>query len=403
MIDKEGQVVSTGCLETLKSYMLAAEQGCAEAQYSLGKIYLEGSLVPSDPKRAYKWFMLSAKQGYADVQYELGRFLYNLGQLSDEEKKDSTQVYHDSLKWLYLAVEQGHSKAQFALGVMHEEGLGTPKDIKKAVILYNLSAAQENAEAQYHLGHIYHYGADCIKEDNFYAYMWFNLAASNGHKNGVRMRGRAKNDITPEQIAKAQKTLRESIKKPPNGFDPLDFIGCNDGVKKRDLDKGVKALNKRDYLTAFHEFQPRAERGEAKALCCLGSMYKRGLGVSKNYPEALRLFDLAAQQGHAGAMTNLAEMYYKERGVPKNFKKSAELFGLASKQGYKDAQFYLGIMYANGEGVPEDYVIAHVLFDVSVFNGYKKGAELRDDIAENMTPEQIEEAQTLAKNIKGAR
>ena len=399
VIYEEGQVIPENCLEVLKLHRLAAEQGSAEAQCSLGKFYLDGRLIPADPMRAHKWLLLSAEQGYADGQYELGLLIHRSGQLTEEDKKDPTQAYQISLQWLNLAIQAGHSKAQFALGKMYEKGKGPPKDIKKAIELYKLSALQKNADAQHSLGNIYHYGAEYIKKDNFNAYIWFNLSASNCHKHGIRMRNRAENEISPEQIAKAQKTVRKNIKKPPNGFDPLDFIVRGDGIKKRDLDKGMKAFKKRDYSTAFHEWQPRAERGEAKALAWLGSMYKRGLGVSKNYSEALKLFSLAVEQGHADGQAKLAEMYCKGLGVTIDFKKAAELFSLASKQGHPKAQANLGIMYVKGEGVPQDYVIAYVFSDVSISNGYKKGAELRDDIAENMTHEQIAEAQELSASL----
>ena len=132
VIYEEGQVIPENCLEVLKLHRLAAEQGSAEAQCSLGKFYLDGRLIPADPMRAHKWLLLSAEQGYADGQYELGLLIHRSGQLTEEDKKDPTQAYQISLQWLNLAIQAGHSKAQFALGKMYEKGKGPPKDIKKA-------------------------------------------------------------------------------------------------------------------------------------------------------------------------------------------------------------------------------------------------------------------------------
>ena len=74
--------------------------------------------------------------------------------------------------------------------------------------------------------------------------------------------------------------------------------------------------------------------------------------------------------------------------------------------GYIDAQYNLGIMYDNGKGVLQDYVYAHMWANISASNGEKNGAEVRDIIAKDMTPSQIEKAQDLAresvaKNYKG--
>jgi len=53
---------------------IKAEQGDAEAQYSLGKIY--GSWItdeaPPDEQEAFKWYQLSADQGHVLAQYRLG-------------------------------------------------------------------------------------------------------------------------------------------------------------------------------------------------------------------------------------------------------------------------------------------------------------------------------------------
>ena len=47
----------------MKWYTLAAEQGIATAQTSLGFMYGLGQGVPQDYKTAMKWFTLAAEQG----------------------------------------------------------------------------------------------------------------------------------------------------------------------------------------------------------------------------------------------------------------------------------------------------------------------------------------------------
>jgi TPR repeat protein len=46
-------------------YRLAAEQGYARAQYSLGRMYESGQGVPEDYVEAVRWYRLAAEQGYA--------------------------------------------------------------------------------------------------------------------------------------------------------------------------------------------------------------------------------------------------------------------------------------------------------------------------------------------------
>ena len=63
----------------MKWFRLAAEQGLAEAQSSLGLSYNLGRGVPQDFKEAVKWFRLVAEQGLADAQKNLG-WMYANGQ-----------------------------------------------------------------------------------------------------------------------------------------------------------------------------------------------------------------------------------------------------------------------------------------------------------------------------------
>ena len=48
-----------------------AEQGDAEAQYSLGWRYDEGEGVPEDKAEAVKWYRLAAEQGNDDAKFSL--------------------------------------------------------------------------------------------------------------------------------------------------------------------------------------------------------------------------------------------------------------------------------------------------------------------------------------------
>lgn len=58
-------------------YRKAAEQGHAEAQYSLGHCYYTGRGVGHDKKRAVKWYQKAAEQGHEDAQFALGRHFFH--------------------------------------------------------------------------------------------------------------------------------------------------------------------------------------------------------------------------------------------------------------------------------------------------------------------------------------
>jgi hypothetical protein len=144
-------------------------------------------------------------------------------------------------------------------------------------------------------------------------------------------------------------------------------------------------------------WRARAEQGDARAQFNLGLMYDTGEGVPQDDAEAVRWYRRAADQGHADAQFNLGFMYINGRGVPQDDAKAFRWYRLAADQGDATAQYNLGLMYANGQGVPQDYVAAHMWLNLAAAQGNANASESRDIVANRMTPEQIAEAQRLAR------
>ncbi len=55
-------------------------------------------------------------------------------------------------------------------------------------------------------------------------------------------------------------------------------------------------------------------------------------------------------------------------------------------------------MYYKGEGVPRDDVLAYMWFNLAAASGSNSGQENREIVAERMTPDQIAEAQRMARD-----
>ena len=107
-----------------------------------------------------------------------------------------------------------------------------------------------------------------------------------------------------------------------------------------------------------------------------------------------------ASQGNVLAQYNLGVMYASGLGVPQDDFQAVKWFRLATNQGLVDTQFYLGAAYDNGEGVPQDYAQAHMWFNLAAAQGDAGGKKNRDLAAGMMTPQQIAQAQELARNWK---
>ena len=119
----------------------------------------------------------------------------------------------------------------------------------------------------------------------------------------------------------------------------------------------VDAYKRGDYATALREWRPLAEQGDPSAQFRLGSLYENGDGVSRDFAKARQWYEKAAAQGEA------------------------------------KAQLYLGLLSAFGQGGPLDLVQAHMWYSLAAGNGNAHAPGYRDDLARQMTPAQIAEAQ----------
>lgn len=245
-----------------------AKRGIELAQFLMGKGLLEEA--PDNErslKEAYVWLTLSANSGYKQsekLQNSAKKLLRNKGLLEESKqlaracqtsnyricsdlllssyrviwqttgklRKDAEagisiamllyadknfhgigvlQDYKEAAKWYLLAAQTDEPDAQLMLGLMHKEGLGVEQNFREAFRWIRMGAEQQNKHsAQNDVGFMYAKGQGTIK-DSVMAHVWFNIAASNGSSTGMKNRDIIAENMTPSQIAEAQKLARECI------------------------------------------------------------------------------------------------------------------------------------------------------------------------------------------------
>lgn len=116
-----------------------------------------------------------------------------------------------------------------------------------------------------------------------------------------------------------------------------------------------------------------------------------------DYQTAFPIFERFAEQGNVAAQISLGDMYYQGKGVVQDYTQAVKWYRRAAEQGVAAAQLQLGVMYRKGQGVPRDFVRAHMWFNLAAAHGYDFAIRGRDRIAEELTREQIAEAQRLAR------
>jgi TPR repeat protein len=130
------------------------------------------------------------------------------GVLEDCEAAYSRQEYAEALPLCRPLAEQGNAKVQTNLGVMYEYGQGAAQDYAEAVKWYRKAADQGFTPAQYNLGLMYAQGLG-VAQDKSFAHMWLSLAAAQGLLEAGGARDKLAANMTPDQIAKAQRLARE--------------------------------------------------------------------------------------------------------------------------------------------------------------------------------------------------
>jgi len=206
-------------------YKKAAEQGDMESQYQLATMYDTGKGIPQNFTEALFWYdkateqehptaklnsdkirndiavlQISAEQGKAEDQFTLGKMYTNGNGVPHDDKL--------AAEWYKKAAEQGHAGAQCSFGFSYAEGKGVPKDYNEAIAWYRKAAEKGEAEAQYKLGNMYHTGRG-VPQSGIDAYAWLSLAASQGYDIAVKNKSFARSLLTPEQQTQAQALAAE--------------------------------------------------------------------------------------------------------------------------------------------------------------------------------------------------
>ena len=165
----------------------------AEAAEAFSKSDEEGNATANDLRRL-------ADAGNADAQNRLG-LLYHDGQ-------GVPVSYQRAKHWFRKAAEQGHAGAQVNLGTLYFLGDGFDQSDQAALFWFQQAAKQEDALAFAKLGRMYEKGRG-VAQDFIQAHMWYNLSAAHGEIRAAEIRDTLAKQMTPAQIAEAQRLARE--------------------------------------------------------------------------------------------------------------------------------------------------------------------------------------------------
>lgn len=233
-----------------------------------------------------------------------------------------------------------------------------PTEAERKTFEQTKAAAEKgDAEAQLHLGSLYATG-NGVARDLVKAAKWHRKAAEQG-------------------LARAELRL---------GWD----YASGAGVK----------VNKEE---AVKWFRRAADQKLVEAELYLGMCYSNGDGVRENAVEAAKWYRKAAEQGMPQGEYELGRCYLEGAGVAKDITEGIKWIRQAAQEGWAPAQNKLGECYVKGVGVTKDNVQAYKWFNLAAGQSDDDAPDIRVSMAkveQSMTPEQVAEAQRLAREFK---
>ncbi len=330
-----------GSSEAMTWLRRAAEQGLAEAQFELGRKFLDGVGVEKRVDDGIKWLKLSAKQNFKSAIDLLQTRFPNQIVLTKEEADQARSSFNKGL---------GH--------LLGQEGL--EKDPDKAVQYFLEAAEIGSVDAQWNLGLLYNEGIG-VERSGEEAKYWFEKAAKAGHARAqfnlsiMYMTG----DGAEEDIDKAADYMKLSADAGfvDAAFGLAELYSVGRGVTKN-LDEAVRW------------FKVAAEAGHPRAQSNLGTFYVEGQGVEANEQEAFNWFKKAADLGEPYGLYNLGYLYETGSQVEQNHVEAYKCYSLAAETLMKLSTDF---------GLPLDPL-------------FYKASQLRDQLAERLSARELKEA-----------
>lgn len=248
-----------------------------------------------------------------------------------------------SISELTRAAETGNADAQFKLGVVYHFGKGAEKNYDKALHWYRKAARQGHGAAANNLGNMYNKGLGVIR-DRKEAVHWFRKAARQGHRAGqynlgqMYQRGLGVQRDREEAIYWYRKSSAQGFKLAEKQLKRLETGNV--------ASKGLSPSN-------VERLRQQAKAGDPKSQHQLGMLYFKGkLGI-RDFEQAAYWWQKAADQGFAASQGGLGALYLSGKGVKKDGKLGIEWMKKAAQQGDPGAQNNLAqILAANGKLEP---------------------------------------------------
>lgn len=349
----------------------AAAQDHAEACNLLGLCYFKGECgVNKDFGKALEYYQKAVDLGYLDVPY------YNIGRVYQVGDNQIPQDYKKSFSYFQLSAKYKNPLAYIRMADYYRDGTGVKKDLKVALVNYELAAQAGNQNGLYNAAVFYFNGwgtnknyekaakyfCSCLEmeEDRYdyaYRYDYYEARKCLGiieYENAKALSEKAK---TKEDLENVYEAYSKAV----------DY-----GNIEAEFHKGYMAYHgigtMKSFYTAYWSFYESTINILSNYY--LGVMYYKGEYVDRSYVKAKQYFENAAERGNVDAMNYLGYGYsrYEFGNWTVGWEKAVEWYKKAADAGSIEALTSLGDMYVSDS----DYSKAYEYYQKAADSGNAK-------------------------------
>jgi TPR repeat protein len=352
-------------------YARAGRTGLAEAEYRVGRCYLDGVGVPPNRTEGIRWLEQAAHHGHVEAQSQLAViYLHHpAGEPDPKGVSGSFDVsdignpdYATAMRRARMAAEAGSGEAQAVLAFILSSGPQDMRDLDEADLWYERSAAAGCPQGM--LGHALALnrkgGGETVQRE---VAVQLTKAAEAGHPAALYLLGVMSErglGVTRNQGAAAEFYRRAAEK------------GHRSGQARwgKALMRGIGV----DANPSVGETWLRraALAGDPEAAAALGDLYATGGNLPPNHAEAASWFRRAAEAGHMGAARSLGLLYFAGAGVPHDPEQGIRWLRI-SAAGDGPARAEFGNLLLTGMGEEDDRV--------RLYKGFEQAAASGDPVA----------------------
>jgi uncharacterized protein len=381
--------------EASQWYLMAAQGGDVHAMYEVSMRYTHGYGFTKNNAEADVWRQRAASEGHPKAAWEFAHMYGTVTRkgavISQHKNNDPGDSSRQLVMWLTRASELGSAEAKHELALVRLFGIskGGADRTSYLVPLPSVTASAmqlltENAEAgywesQYALAELYQTGYADIKPSQTKSNEWWQ-----------------------QLDAQTDASVQVSIGRRYLASDVNEYRAGDNKWKGKSL--SYSETNQ----VAIDWFGRAAIQANKDALWHLVLMEYSGIGTPKNPARALQLQQKAAELGHVEAMYYLGLAHATGDGVQKDYPRALHWLGrsVAYEDAYggnilrSSAQNVIGSLYENGDGVGNDLMLAYVWYNLAATGGFIDASTNVSRVAQLLKPEQLREAENLARDWK---